>query len=102
MTKAIRVGVIGAGHWGPNLIRNFHDHPDTQEVAVCDRDKRRLDLISKRYAQVKLVQNADEVLQAEDVDAVVIATSASSHYPRASTALEQGKHLLVEKPITTT
>ncbi len=100
MAKLLHVGVIGAGHWGPNLIRNFHDHPDTEVVVICDRDKSRCDLIAKRYAQVQVLQEADPVLQDPTIDAIVIATSAVSHYPLAKSALENGKHVLVEKPIT--
>lgn len=102
MNKAIRLGVIGAGHWGPNIIRNFQDHPDTQVVYVCDRDKSRCELIGKRYADVQVVQDAEPVLKDETLDAVVVATSASSHFPLAKAALERGKHVLVEKPVTTT
>lgn len=101
MTKPIRVGVIGAGHWGPNLIRNFHDNTDTELVVVCDRDKARCELVQSRYRQVRVVQDAEPVLRDEGLDAVVIATSASSHFALCRSALENGKHVLVEKPITT-
>jgi predicted dehydrogenase len=100
MANPIRIGVIGAGHWGPNLIRNFQDHPDTRVTMVCDRDKSRCELIAKRY-DLEVVQEADRVLHNDAIDAVVIATSAASHYGLAKTALEQGKHILVEKPVTT-
>jgi predicted dehydrogenase len=102
MATPIRVAVIGAGHWGPNLIRNFYDHPDTELVAVCDRDRDRCELIAKRYGRVKVVEDADVILRDESIQAVVIATSASSHFALAKSALLNGKHVLVEKPITTT
>jgi predicted dehydrogenase len=101
MTKPIRVGVIGAGHWGPNLIRNFCDNQDTELAAVCDRDPGRCELIRSRYRDVRVVQDAAEVLRDDTVDAVVVATPASTHFPLCRTALQRGKHVLVEKPITT-
>src|SRR5262249_1143259 len=101
MAKPIRVGVIGVGHWGPNLVRIFYDHPDTELAAVCDRDKGRCELIARRYANVPVLPEPEPVLKDESIHAVVIATSASSHFALAKAALLQGKHVLVEKPITT-
>lgn len=97
----VRVGVIGAGHWGPHLIRNF-DNKRTSIVAwVADRDARRLAEVRARFPDVQVTADADDVLNDDAVDAVVIATPSSTHYPLAKAALERGKHVLVEKPITT-
>jgi len=96
----IRVGVIGAGHWGPNLIRNL-DNRDTSEVAwVVDRDPDRLEQVAARFPGVSTSEDADDALGDGTVDAVVIATPTSTHFPLAKAALEGGKHVLVEKPIT--
>jgi len=94
----IKVGVIGCGYWGPNLIRNFSCCPLTQLVAVCDRDQKRLDSIGGKYAGVKLCSALDDLLELE-LDAVAIATPVSTHFDLASQCLKAGFHVLVEKPL---
>jgi predicted dehydrogenase len=97
----IRVAVVGAGHWGPNLIRNF-DNKLTSEVAwVIDRDARRLEQVKSRFPGVKLGPDIEAPLQDASVDAVVISTPTSTHHPLVKAALLAGKHVLVEKPIAT-
>ncbi len=96
----VRIGVIGAGHWGPNLIRNFQDGRDSEVVCVVDRSEERLALVSQRFPNVRVATSADAVVAAEDVDAVVVTTPTSTHFGLAKTAIENGKHVLVEKPIT--
>src|SRR5262245_46699776 len=96
----IRVAVLGAGHWGPNLIRNFHNHQTSEVRWVVDRDAARLAEVRARFAGVKLGEDADAALNDGEVDAVVIATPTSTHFSLAKAALERGKHVLVEKPIT--
>lgn len=97
----IRVAVVGAGHWGPNLIRNF-DNKLTSEVAwVIDRDGKRLEQVKSRFPGVKLGPDLEPALQDPSVDAVVISTPTSTHYPLVKAALAAGKHVLVEKPIAT-
>lgn len=102
MSKRPRVGVIGAGHWGPNLIRFFHDSRDVDLQVVCDRDEARRRAIAGRYPGVPLAADADAVLRADDVDAVVIATPSATHADLTEAALRAGKHVLVEKPMATT
>lgn len=97
----IRVGVIGAGHWGPNLIRNFNNPPASELLWVVDRDQRRLDEVHKRFPFAALSTEAADVLTDPKVDAVVVVTPTSTHYPLVKAALEHDKHVLVEKPITT-
>lgn len=97
----IRVAVIGAGHWGPNLIRNFQNPPASRLAWVVDRDEGRLDQVRQRFPGVALSTNADDVFADDAVDAVVIATPTSTHYPLVKAALEHDKHVMVEKPITT-
>jgi predicted dehydrogenase len=91
------VAVIGAGYWGPNLVRNFRSSPDWTVRAVCDLDLDR----ARRVAGegVDVTASLDEVLTRDDVDAVAIATPAGTHQRLALPALEAGKHVLVEKPL---
>lgn len=96
----IRVVVIGAGHWGPNLIRNFENPPRSTVTWVVDRDEGRLAQVRSRYPDVRLTADADEALADDEVDAVVIATPTTTHFQLVRAALERGKHVLVEKPIT--
>ena len=95
----IRVAIVGAGYWGPNLIRNFLACPGTKLVAVCDRDRVRLEKVLAAYPGVETVDNFDRLLSREDIDAIVIATPVGTHAPLAIAALKAGKHVLVEKPL---
>jgi predicted dehydrogenase len=95
----IRVAVVGAGYWGPNLIRNFAACPDTHLVAVCDRDEHRLAKAIAGYAGVEAIPQFENLLSRTDIDAVVIATPVSTHAPMGVAALNAGKHVLIEKPL---
>lgn len=95
----IGVGVIGYGYWGPNMVRNFADVPDARLVAVSDRRSERLDLVRRRHPSVTTYTDHTELLADPAVDAVVIATPVSSHFPIAAAALQSGRHVLVEKPL---
>jgi predicted dehydrogenase len=95
----IRIGMIGVGYWGPNLIRNFSELDDAQVVACSDLSEERLNKIAKRYPGVKCTTDFEELLRDPNVDAVVIATPVSTHYPIAKAALEHGKHVMIEKPL---
>ena len=97
----IRVAVIGAGHWGPNLIRSFHTHATSEVAWVIDRDARRLAQVRARFPDVAVEAEAERALADPTVDAVVVATPTSTHYAIAKAALEQGRHVLVEKPLAT-
>jgi len=101
MSDRIRIGVIGAGEWGPNLIRCFNDSLETELVAVCDVDPARLRLVRARYPGVRLDDNADALCADPTIDAVVIATPTETHHRLALAALRADKHVLVEKPIST-
>ncbi|MDB4946683.1 MAG: putative dehydrogenase [Labilithrix sp.] len=94
----LSVAVIGAGYWGPNLIRNFVTCPDTRLVAVCDQSTARLDKVLAPYPSVAKETDVDALLRRRDIDAVAIATPVRTHAPFALKALEAGKHVLVEKP----
>jgi len=94
------VAIIGCGRWGANYVRVFQEIVGAQVVAVVDRDLPTLGRISQRYPAITTTTEFDQVLNDPRVDAIVIATNAASHFRLASAALERGKHLLVEKPLT--
>jgi predicted dehydrogenase len=98
----IRIAVLGYGYWGPNLVRNLLEVPESQVAVVCDADGDRARRALQRAPGVSLRHDAWETLRAPDVDAVVVATPLATHYPLARAALEAGKHVLVEKPFTET
>ncbi len=95
-----RIGVIGAGYWGPNLIRNFAEMDEVELVAVADRDADRLAGVLKRYPSVRGESDGAAILADDSIEAVVIVTPAETHHAIAKRALEAGKHVLVEKPLT--
>ena len=97
-----RVGVVGAGYWGPNLIRNLAELPRSPLAAVADRDPARLESARARYPQVRFYGDLDELLADSEVNAVVLATPAELHERHAMAALAAGKHVFVEKPLATT
>jgi predicted dehydrogenase len=95
----IRVGVIGYGYWGPNLVRNFSECAATQMVAVADQREPRLAEATRRHAGIRTTTRADDLIHADDIDAVAIATPVATHAPLTLAALRAGKHVLVEKPL---
>ncbi|TMA67612.1 MAG: Gfo/Idh/MocA family oxidoreductase [Deltaproteobacteria bacterium] len=96
----IRIAVIGAGQWGPNLIRNFHNRRTSEVAWVVDRDAGRLAQVRERFPDIRVDTDAETVMADGRIDAVVIATPTSTHHALAKRALGVGKHVLVEKPIT--
>ena len=101
-SKTLGVAVVGAGYWGPNLIRNFYENDAAELVAVCDLDASRLAKIGKRYPTAILLNDFKALLAMPSVQAVAIATPVHTHYPLAKQALQAGKHVLVEKPMCMT
>src|SRR5260370_42197669 len=101
MRSEIGVGIVGAGYWGQNLIRNFWDTEEGRLISVCDTDSGTLSKALRRYPTIEVTQDYSAVLRHLRVEAVVIATPASTHYEFARLALEAGKHVLVEKPLAT-
>lgn len=96
----IRIGVIGCGYWGPNIIRNFSFVEDTKVVAVCDKKQEALNRIKKIYPDVQCTTDENDIINSPEIDCVAVVTPVSTHYPLSKKALENGKHLFVEKPIT--
>jgi len=95
----IRIGVIGYGYWGPNLVRNFMSASGSAVTRVCDRRKERLTTLGKLYPAMKTCSDSSDLINDPQIDAVVIATPVSSHFELAMSALKAGKHVLVEKPL---
>ena len=95
----IKVGVIGYGYWGPNLVRNFMEVPGSTVVAVCDLRAERLASLTVRYPSIRTLDSCEELFSDTSIDAIAIATPVSSHFDMAMAALRAGKHVLVEKPL---
>jgi len=99
----MRIGVIGCGYWGPNLVRNFSALGNVDVTAVCDVRGERLEFISKQYPAITLLTTDEsEILRSPDIDAVVVATPVSMHFSLGMEALSNGKHLFMEKPFAAT
>jgi predicted dehydrogenase len=96
------IAVIGCGYWGMNYVRIFNELTDTRVVAVCDQSAERLKEVSRRFPGIYLTTQVDDVAHQPGVDAAVVCTEATTHFNVARRLLLAGKHLLVEKPLTTT
>src|SRR2546425_9932439 len=99
MSKQIKVGVVGCGYWGPNLVRNFRSLPDCSLKMMCDISEQRLDHLRSLYPEVKGEVDFSHMLNGAGLDAVVIATAVKMHHPMAKASLLAGKHTLIEKPM---
>ncbi len=98
----LKLGVIGYGYWGPNIVRNFSSQPDCRVVAICDKNPNSVARALDRDPSVYATSDPDDVTGSPEIDAVAIVTPASTHYELAKQALENGKHVFVEKPFTAT
>jgi predicted dehydrogenase len=98
--RAVRVAVIGLGYWGPSLLRNFRDVIGDDLCACCDREDARATAMKARYPNLRTTSDAATVFADKEIDAVAIATPVGTHYPLAKAALEAGKSVLLEKPMT--
>lgn len=98
----ITINCIGAGRWGPNLVRGFSNMADTRVHRVCDQRKQRLDIIRERIAGIEVTTDPDAAIRDPKADAIVVATPVESHYALTKKALQAGKHVLVEKPLCRT
>jgi predicted dehydrogenase len=99
MTRPIKVGVVGCGYWGPNLVRNFRSLPECQLKMMCDISKERLKHLIALYPEVEGETSYDHMLNGVGIDACVIATAVRLHFPMAKAALLAGKHVMIEKPM---
>jgi predicted dehydrogenase len=96
----IKIAVIGYGYWGKNLVRNFYNLTDCTVQLVADSDSKKLASLKQLYPNIALTTTIQDVFSAKEIDAVVIATPVFSHYTLTKQALQAGKHVLVEKPMT--
>jgi predicted dehydrogenase len=100
--SATRVGVIGCGYWGPNLLRNFADNEAAELRWICDADPGRLMAMGRRYPAAQTTTDYQHLLADPELDAIAVVTPVATHFQIAKAALLAGKHLLVEKPLTAT
>ena len=96
----LRVGVIGYGYWGPNIVRNFHGQDQSRVVAVCDKSQKSLGRVRHAFPDMFTTDDADDILTSSDIDVVAVVTPVWTHFELAKKALENGKHVFVEKPFT--
>ena len=96
--RKVRIGVVGLGYWGPNLVRNIVDSRRAELTWLCDANSQALAAMANRYPAARKASTVDELLSDPELDAVVIATPISTHHGIAAAALDAGKHVWVEKP----
>src|SRR5271170_1573562 len=94
----LRVGVLGYGYWGPNIVRNFHGQERSRVVAVCDKSPKSLERARHAFPGIHTTSDCRELLTSPDIDAVAVVTPVWTHFELAKSALENGKHVFVEKP----
>jgi predicted dehydrogenase len=98
--EIINIGIIGYGYWGQNIVRNFFNANHCKVYAVADERQHCRESFTRHYPSIDIRTSAEEVISDKNIDAIVIATPVSSHYDLAKKALQEGKHVLVEKPMT--
>jgi predicted dehydrogenase len=98
--QTIKLGVIGYGYWGPNIVRNFFAASNCEVKLVADPRPQRLELLARNFPSIERTTRVEDVFSSPEIDAVVIATPVFTHYELAKKALLEGKHVLVEKPMT--
>src|SRR5436190_10473454 len=96
----MRIGVIGYGYWGPNIVRNFHTHEGSEVALVCDKNAKAAERLRKAHPSIPFTTDAMEILKSPRIDAVAVVTPVWTHFELAKAALENGKHVFVEKPFT--
>ena len=101
-SDVIRVGVIGYGYWGPNVVRNLNAGDHTHVEMLCDMNPNVLARARKTYPALEVTTDPEEILKSPKIDAVAVVTPVWTHYKLAKAALENGKHVFVEKPFTST
>jgi predicted dehydrogenase len=101
MTESVRIGVVGLGYWGPNLVRNLHELPGAEVVCVCDTRPAAIEKLRRRFPGIASTTRFGDLLADPSINAVALATPVSTHYQFARRVLEAGKHAFVEKPLAT-
>lgn len=96
----IRFGVVGYGYWGPNIVRNLEQLEETEVVAVCDKSPASRRRVQKSHPTVYVTGDCGELMSNPDIDAIAVITPVWTHYEIAKLALQNGKHVFVEKPFT--
>jgi predicted homoserine dehydrogenase-like protein len=96
----VKFGVVGYGYWGPNVVRILDQLDGSAVVAVCDKSPNARKRIHRTYPHIKVVAETAELVSSPEIDAVAIETPVSTHYELTKAALENGKHVFVEKPFT--
>ena len=96
----VRFGVIGYGYWGPNVVRNLTSLEGSELTAVCDKTPAARRRMQKAHPGITVASEASEILSSTDIDAVAVVTPVWTHYELTKAALENGKHVFVEKPFT--
>jgi predicted dehydrogenase len=99
-TALIKFGVVGYGYWGPNVVRNLDRLDETKVVAVCDKSPAAQRKVAKAYPDVRVTDDPAELMSSPDIDAIAVVTPVWTHYELAKAALQNGKHVFVEKPFT--
>src|SRR3989441_395165 len=96
----IRIGVIGYGYWGPNIVRNLRSIDGCEVATVCDRSPGALKRVAQAYPDVAITADASELMTSPKIDAIAVVTPVNTHFELAKAALEHGKHVFIEKPFT--
>jgi predicted dehydrogenase len=100
--EVIRIGIIGYGYWGPNIVRSFHGLAHCKIIAVCDENPTAITRVMASYPGVEVTSDARDMITSTAIDAVAIVTPVATHYELARLCLESGKHVFIEKPFTAT
>jgi len=98
----IRIGVIGYGYWGPNIVRNLRGLDGCQVSAVCDQSPAALKRVQQTHPDLAVTTKSSELFASPEIDAIAVVTPVGAHFELAKAALEHGKHVFVEKPFTST
>lgn len=96
----LKIGVIGYGYWGPNVVRNFHLQPDSTVAMVCDQAASKLERVKRTYPEIHTTTSSSEVIESPEIDAIAVVTPVWTHHELGKRVLQQGKHLFIEKPFT--
>ena len=94
-----KVAVVGYGYWGPNIVRNFYNHPDCEVSYICDLDNDNLNRAKNDFSNPELITDFSKIIDDNSIDIVAIVTPVSTHYELAKEVLKAKKHLFIEKPL---